>query len=73
MKSLTVQKLISTITKKMLASWKGLATVIEKASPVDYRVHYVDNAKKWIERREDDPESIVSFRVQTMVLGLEIL
>lgn len=57
----------------MLASWKGLATVIEKASPVDYRVHYVNNAKKWIERREDDPESSVSFRVQTMVLGLEIL
>ena len=54
--------LLPTHTSKLLASWKGLYTIIDKISPVDYKIKingkteqifHVNMLKLWYERTDD--------------------
>ena len=62
--------LLPTSTKKILAQWKGPVKVVEKISPVDYRVKYdngvtkvyhVNMLKRWFDRNEEiDDQAMVA-------------
>lgn len=61
--------LLPTSTKTLLAHWKGPFPVVEKVSPVDYKVrhdngvtkvYHVNMLKRWFERNEEQDEQVMA-------------
>lgn len=61
--------LLPTSTKTLLAHWKGPFPVVEKVSPVDYKVrhdngvtkvYHVNMLKRWFERNEEQDEQAMA-------------
>lgn len=60
--------LLPTSASKLMAQWKGPYTVIEKVSPVDYKVklkgkdkvYHINMLKTWYERNEEDDDNFIA-------------
>lgn len=61
--------LLPSSTKTLLAHWKGPFPVVEKVSPVDYKVrhdngvtkvYHVNMLKRWYERNEEQDEQVMA-------------
>lgn len=61
--------LLPSSTKTLLAHWKGPFPVVEKVSPVDYKVrhdngvtkvYHVNMLKRWFERNEEQNEQVMA-------------